>query len=135
MNLGDPTVYGTYMEIFKRVSSSGFQAEIINGVPSFCAVASALGVPLGFGRENIHILPGFYRLKEVREYDGTRILMKSAGKISEVKQELVELEDTGKVKVCAVTDCGMESEKICRDIRALDEKAGYFTTIIVREEG
>lgn len=135
LNLGDPTIYGTYMEIHKRVFSRGFQAEIVSGVPSFCAVAAAVGIPLGFGKENIHILPGFYRPREAEEYDGTRILMKSAGKISQVKQNLVELEEAGRIKAYAVTNCGMESERIYQDIRRLDEEAGYFTTIIVKEEG
>lgn len=135
LNLGDPTIYGTYMEVHKRVFSRGFQAEIISGVPSFCAVAAAVGISLGFGRENIHILPGFYCPKEAEEYGGTRILMKSAGKIGEVKQNLIELEESGKIKAYAVTNCGMESERIYQDIRKLDEEAGYFTTIIVKEEG
>ncbi len=133
LNLGDPTIYGTYMELHKRVLANGYEAKIISGVPSFCAVAAAVGVPLGYGRENIHILPGFYRPKEAEEYDGTRILMKSAGKIGEVKQNLIELEDAGRMKAYAVTNCGMESERIYQDIRTLDEEAGYFTTIIVKE--
>ena len=133
LNLGDPTIYGTYMEIYKRVLAKGFEARIISGVPSFCAVAAAVGIPLGFGGENIHILPGFYHPKEAEEYDGTRILMKSAGRMDEVKQNLTELEDAGRIKAYAVANCGMESEKIYRDIRTLDEKAGYFTTIIVKE--
>lgn len=133
LNLGDPTIYGTYMELHKRVFAKGFETKIISGVPSFCAVAAAVGIPLGFGRENIHILPGFYRPREAEEYDGTRVLMKSAGKISEVKQNLVELENAERMKAYAVTNCGMESEKIYRDIRTLDEEAGYFTTIIVKE--
>lgn len=133
LNLGDPTIYGTYMELHKRVVAKGFEARIISGVPSFCAVAAALGIPLGFGRENIHILPGFYHPKEAEEYDGTRILMKSAGKISEVKRNLVELEEAGRMKAYAVTNCGMESERVYQDICTLDEEAGYFTTIIVKE--
>ena len=59
--------------------------------------------------------------------------MKSAGRMDEVKQNLTELEDAGRIKAYAVANCGMESEKIYRDIRTLDEKAGYFTTIIVKE--
>ena len=59
--------------------------------------------------------------------------MKSGGKISQVKQKLVDLEESGKINAGAVVNCGMENEVICRDIRDLDEDAGYFTTIIVKE--
>lgn len=134
LNLGDPTIYSTYMEIHQRIRKAGFQAELVSGVPSFCAVAAALDVALGSGREKIHILPGFYSLEETEKYEGTRILMKSAGRLDEVKKRLVGLEAEGRVKAWAVTDCGMEKQSVCRDIRLLDEKSGYFTTIIVKED-
>ncbi len=35
LNLGDPSVYGTYMELHSRILKAGYQAEVINGVPSF----------------------------------------------------------------------------------------------------
>lgn len=135
LNLGDPTVYGTYLELHKRLLKEGFCSLLINGVPSFCAVASALSLPLGMGREKIHILPGFYHLEDVEECDGTRILMKSGGRLREVRQRLEQLQETKAVKAYAVSDCGMETEKICRDIRELPDTAGYFTTIIVKEAG
>lgn len=133
LNLGDPTVYGTYMWIHERVRKAGYDAEMISGVPSFCAVAATLNLSLGSRRENIHILPGFYHSQEVEDYDGTRILMKSAGRLDEVKRKLIEMEDDGEIKAFAVTNCGMENQKVCQDIRTLDEDAGYFTTIVVKE--
>lgn len=63
LNLGDPTVYGTYMEIHQRVKKAGKPAVIINGVPSFCAAAAALDTALGLHKESIHILPGSGRGK------------------------------------------------------------------------
>lgn len=135
LNLGDPTVYGTYLELHKRLLAEGFCSLLINGVPSFCAVAAALSIPLGMGREKIHILPGFYHLEDVEKCDGTRILMKSGGRLKEVRKRLEQLEQTGAVKVYAVSDCGMETEQICTDISRLPDTAGYFTTIIVKEAG
>lgn len=43
LNLGDPTVYGTYMEIFKRVSSSGFPGGNYKRSSSFCAGGVSAG--------------------------------------------------------------------------------------------
>lgn len=132
LNLGDPTIYGTCMKFYERVVSAGWKAEIVNGVPSFCAVAGALGIALSAEKEKIHILPGYYCLSEMEGYSDTRILMKSGGRVDEVKARLVKLEEEGKGKAFAVTDCGMESQEICRDIRNLDEKVGYFTTIVIK---
>ncbi len=133
VNLGDPSVYGTYMELHGRMAARGYCARLVSGVPSFCAAASALGIPLASKKEQLHILPGCYESQEVELYPGTRVLMKSGGKISQVKQKLVDLEESGKINAGAVVNCGMENEVICRDIRDLDEDAGYFTTIIVKE--
>lgn len=134
LNLGDPAVYGTYLGIHERIQKKGYEVRLISGVPSFCAVAAALGVALGSGREEIHILPGCYNPQEAESYEGTRVLMKSAGRIDEVKEKLVELENMGKIKAYAVTNCGMEGQRVYREIRELEENAGYFTTIIVKEK-
>lgn len=133
LNLGDPTVYGTYMELHKRVLLRGYETQIISGVPSFCAAAASIGVPLAAQKEKIHIIPGCYHAKEAKEYEGTLILMKSGSNIKEVKRNLIALEETGSCKVYAAVNCGMDNEKICLNIRELNEDAGYFTTIIVRE--
>lgn len=133
LNLGDPTIYGTYMKFHERVVKAGWKAEVINGVTSFCAVAGALGISLGAEKENIHILPGCYHPEEIEEYNDTRILMKSGGNLGKVKEQLKKMEKEKKVKAYAVTDCGMESQEIYRDISKLNEQAGYFTTIVVKE--
>ena len=38
ITLGDPTVYSTYLYLHKKVVARGYDAQIIPGVPSFCAV-------------------------------------------------------------------------------------------------
>ncbi len=134
LNLGDPVVYGTYMKIHKGVTDMGYNAEIVSGVPSFCATAAVIGIPLGQGNEEMHILPGYYSADEIEKYNGTTVLMKSAGRIDKVKKKLVDLEKDGKVKAYAVTNCGMEGQMIYRNIEELREDAGYFTTIVVKEK-
>ncbi len=133
LNLGDPTIYASYMEIHKRLADAGFHAELISGVPSFCAVAATLGIPLGSGKEEIHILPGCYD-DEIGRYKGTTILMKSGGRIGTIKEKLAGMEQRGQISAYAVSDCGMESQVVYSDICQVDEQSGYFTTIIVKEE-
>lgn len=133
LNLGDPTIYSTYMGVHERMQKKGYDARLVSGVPSFCAVAAALNLALGTGKENIHILPGCYHPEELTDYDGTRILMKSGSKVGEVKRKLLEMEASGEIKACAVTNCGMEDQAVCQDIGKLSKEAGYFTTIIVKD--
>jgi len=133
LNLGDPTIYGSYMELHSRVSASGYPAEIVNGVTSFCAVAARLGIALGSRGEEIHILPARYQTQGIESLHGTKVLMKSAGKTGEIKEKLLALEKKNKIKSYAVANCGMEQEMVWKEIRNLEEEAGYFTTIIVQD--
>lgn len=132
INLGDPTVYSTYMGIHERIVKDGYDAEIINGVTSFCAVAGKLGVTLAKSKESIHIYPATYDNNGIFNISGTKVLMKSGKRLSEIKKELCHMEECGKIKAYAVTDCTMENEKICKNISELDENSGYFTTLIVK---
>jgi len=132
INLGDPTIYSTYMGIHERVAADGYNAEIINGVTSFCAVAGRLGTALAKSKESIHIYPATYENEDIFHASGTKILMKSGKRLAKIKKELSDMEQNGKIKAYAVTDCTMDSESICRNISELDENAGYFTTVIVK---
>ena len=40
LTLGDPTVYSTYWYVHRRVAARGYAAELVPGVPSFCAAAA-----------------------------------------------------------------------------------------------
>ena len=42
LTLGDPTIYSTYIYIHRIVKAHGYAPEIINGIPSFCAVSAKL---------------------------------------------------------------------------------------------
>ena len=48
LTLGDPTVYSTYMYLHHEIGKLGYQTEIINGIPSFCAAAAKAGCGVKF---------------------------------------------------------------------------------------
>ena len=139
LNLGDPTIYGSYMTLHELVGAAGYKTELVSGVSSFSAVAAKLGMRLGKRKEVIHIIPGHYSAdeqleKKIREYLGngdTLVIMKSSKDVGEIKRVLVAVESEGLGHAGYVTNCGMPGECIGDDIRDLDENAGYFTTIIV----
>jgi len=128
LTLGDPTVYSTYIYIHKRILERGYQAEIINGIPSFCAVAARLQDSLSEGSGQLHIIPGSYHLENALTLPDTKGLMKSGSKLGQVKAQLKALG----ADAAMVENCGMEQEKIYRTLEEIPEEAGYYSLIIVK---
>lgn len=128
LTLGDPTVYSTYMYIHNRVKLRGYETEIINGIPSFCAVAATLGISLAENKEQLHIFPASYELTDAFALQGTKIFMKMGKKLSEVKSKI---KDAG-INAYMVENCGMENEKIYQNIEEFPEDAGYYSLIIIK---
>lgn len=137
LTIGDPSVYSTYMYIHKRVMQAGFTAVMISGVPSFCAAAVRLGVSLGEMRDEIHIIPASYDVKDTVGYGGTCVYMKSGKKLAELI-EVLRTESKGEagegadMTVYGVTNCGMESERVYRGLDELTKAKGYLTIVIVK---
>ena len=61
ITLGCPTVYATCIYVHKLVLKAGYDAELVAGVTSFCAVAAKLNVSLCEKAEPLIILPGSYK--------------------------------------------------------------------------
>lgn len=131
LTLGDPTVYSTYMYIHRIVKAKGYQTEIINGIPSFCAASARLNESLVDRSQQLHIIPSSYDIEEALEYPGTKVLMKSASKLGIVKKRLSEKSKDADVKM--VENCGMTEEKIYEGIQKIPETAGYYSLVIVKE--
>jgi precorrin-2/cobalt-factor-2 C20-methyltransferase len=130
LTLGDPTVYSTYGYLQKRIGRLGYETEIISGVPSFCAAAAKLGIPLAEGSQQLHVIPAGYRLEESMDLTGTKVYMKAGSRMAALKEHLQEVPGS----VYMVENCGMEGEKLCRCAKELDETAGYYSIVLVKEE-
>lgn len=135
LTIGDPSVYSTYSYIHKRVLGHGGRAQMISGVPSFCAAAAALSVPLAESGEQIHVIPASYETAEGESLAGTRIYMKSGKKLGRLKRILERESRTRELAVYCVENCGMENEKRMAGIESLDDASGYLTLVIVKETG
>lgn len=129
LTLGDPTIYSTYIYLHKRIKESGYETEIISGIPSFCAVAAKLNQGLVEKNEQLHVIPSSYDIEDTIALSGTKVLMKSGKKISTV----IEYLKTKDCQVSMVENCGMEDEKIYRSIDEIKDDAGYYSLIIVKE--
>nr|WP_027870811.1 precorrin-2 C(20)-methyltransferase [[Eubacterium] cellulosolvens] len=129
LTLGDPTVYSTYLYLHRLILESGREAEIISGVPSFCAAAATLGCSLAERDEMIHILPGEADGKLLNSLVGTRVLMKAGRKMADVLDNLSE-----KDEVSIVENCGFPDQRIYREGRETDATTGYFTLAIIKRK-
>lgn len=134
LTIGDPSVYSTYCYIHKRVIKHGGEARMISGVPSFCAAAAALSIPLAESSEEIHVVPASYEIAGTENLPGTRIYMKSGKKLKQLKAALKQEMQTKNLEIYCVENCGMENQKITSGLEGLQETAGYLSIVIVKEQ-
>ena len=134
LTLGDPCIYSTYIYVHRLIIKLGYRAEIIPGVPSFCAVSAKLGDALVEASQPLHIIPGSCEgLRRNLELPGTKVIMKSGRAFPGVLSELAGTGRLGNAKM--IENCGMDSERIVESLHGLGgEPAGYFSVIVVRDE-
>lgn len=129
LTLGDPTVYSTYCYLHERIAALGYDTEIVPGVTSFCAAAAALNIPLCENRQEVHIIPGTYRPTEALNYSGVKVFMKN-----NIPETLAAARQRG-LSVRMVENCGTKDQRVYRSIEEIPEDAGYYSVILVKEEG
>lgn len=129
LTLGDPTVYSTFTYIQEMVEEDGFKTQLVSGVPSFCAAAARVNIPLSIWNEQIHVFPAVHNLAEDLPPTGTCILMKSGSKMKQVKEIL---KNSGRDAVM-VENCGNEKEQVYLHVDEIPDTAGYYSLIIAKE--
>lgn len=129
LTLGDPCIYSTYLYLHERILKAGCQAELVSGVPSFCAAAARTQTGLGKGAEQLHVIPASYQTEEALKLPGTKILMKAGKQLGRVKEQLRGTDS----QVVMVENCGMSGEKVYYGIDEIPESAGYYTLLFVKE--
>ena len=133
LTIGDPTIYSTFGYIMKLAKADGFDVEIVNGITSFCGTAAACETLISERDENIHIISGQNNnIEDILNLPGTKIIMKSGKNIAAIKELLINMEAQGKISVCAVIDCGMETEQIFTSAVTIPDNSRYMMTIIVK---
>ena len=122
LTLGDPGFYSTFSYISDIVKRKAFAIEIINGIPSFCAAAAKMGVPLAAGKESVMISSG-----DFADFEGTLIIMKAGSNLKTLKEKAAEC---GKM-IYLVENCGMNDERIYTGMDAIPDQTGYFSILFV----
>lgn len=130
--LGDPTVYSTYIYIHRRVVNRGYGAEIIPGVPSFCAVAARLNQPLCEKAQRLMIVPASHgEVEDCLSVDANLVFMKAGRELGALRDTLAAhglLE-----RASMVANCGMEGETVCPRFADVPEGTGYFSVVLVKK--
>lgn len=129
LTLGDPTVYSTYIYIHRLVDRQGFSTEIISGVPSFVAAGAKLGDSLADRSEQLHVIPASYDVEEALRLPGTKVLMKAASKMPEVKKVICSQGLSAQM----VENCGMAGEKVYESVQEIPDEAGYYSLVVVKD--
>ena len=128
LTLGDPDIYSTFSYLRDIVKEMGYEVGTIAGIMSISAAAARLNISLADWEESVRILPeGQMDTFDLSE-DMTYVMMKPRGSLDPLKQAIAS---SGK-SVYAVTDCGMDSEKVYYDIEEIPDSVGYFTIIIIK---
>lgn len=130
LTLGDPTVFSTYLSLHQSVLQQGYLAEMISGVPSFCAVAAQLNIGLSQNKEAIHVIPACYGVEETLALPGTKILMKIGKEMKSVKQAIKQSGQS----IWMMENCGMEKQKSYSQLEAIPDLASYYSIIVVKEK-
>lgn len=129
ITLGDSTIYCTFSYLQHYLEADGYQVELVNGIPSFCAAAARLGTSLTEWNEPLHVIPAAHKAEEAISLPGTYVLMKSASCMKDVKDLL---RASGKEVQC-VENCSMEHEKVYKSVEEIPDEAGYFSLIIAKD--
>ena len=130
LTLGDSTVYCTFTYLQHILEEEGYQTELVNGIPSFCAAAARLNIPLVEWNEQLHVVPAAHKTDVKLDQPGQYVLMKSASHMKEIKERLKE---SGR-DVQVVENCSMQDEKIYRSVDEIPDDAGYFSLILAKEK-
>ena len=131
ITLGDPTIYSTYIYVHKKVAARGYEAILVPGVPSFCAVAARLGTSLCEGSQRLLVVPASSDTTDTMDVKANKIFMKAGSGILELQEQLRrhDLLDNAFM----VENCGMENEHIYPRFGELTENSGYFSVVVVKE--
>ncbi|MEG2405648.1 MAG: precorrin-2 C(20)-methyltransferase [Clostridiales bacterium] len=134
ITLGDPSLFSTFMYVFRPIKEAGYEWEVVPGINAPSATAAKLGTGLSDWKESLVIMAATADLdaleETIKNHDNT-VLMKGASKWSDIAMILDKLGLTE--KTAAVERCTMEGERVFTDITNMPEDLSYFLTAIIRK--
>jgi precorrin-2/cobalt-factor-2 C20-methyltransferase len=137
INLGDPLLYGTFINIIQmlRAKDSGLEITVVPGVSSITAAAAGAVIPLAIDDDRLAIISGKSDdrfIKETLSGFDTVIFMKMYRVFDRILAILQEL--NLEQNAVYVEKCTTANERIVTNIAGLKgQKLDYFSLLIVRK--
>ena len=134
LTLGDPMVYSTYSYVMEFLLDRGMEVETISGIPSFCSLAAHLNLPLTQGEESLGVVGMTQSEDEVAAVIDAHqnvVVRKVSANAAGLAKALRDrhLED----HFVMISNIGMDSEKVTRDIADLEKKVPYLSTVLIKK--
>lgn len=129
LNLGDISLYASFRYVADILDRQGYATRMAAGVPSFCAAAARLGMPLTDMTASVHVWPeAACPPADALQHD-THIWMKSGSRLQTL---LAQLDGAGLLgRAVLVQSCGMADEQIYRGVAALEADSRYFSLVLL----
>lgn len=136
LTLGDPMIFSTYINIFIILKDEGFHIKTIPGIPSFCAIAARLGVPLVKENEILSIIPATVEnniLQKVLKNSENIVLMKVSKNFDEI---LNQLRRSGHIKNAILVSRSGLNDEIIHDNLETNKffNINYLSTIVAKKK-
>lgn len=134
LTLGDPMVFSTYSYVMEFLLEREIEVVTLSGVPSFCNLAAQINVPLTQGEESLGVVAMTQPVEEIEQildaHQNIVIMKVSANN----KLLAEELEKRGLEKAFVlVSNIGMETQNVVRDIAVLKGDIPYLSTVLVKK--
>ena len=127
LNIGDVSIYATFGYLQEILQAGGYATAMAAGVPSFCAAAARLNVPLTGGMDTpLTIAPGGWT-DRVLEMPGTKVLMKAGRQLPVL---LDTLQQADKLKIVYTPLHGTGNIPVRRVLKEL----GFNNVYVVKEQ-
>jgi precorrin-2/cobalt-factor-2 C20-methyltransferase len=140
ITLGDPMFYSTFIYICQKMKKEHpeVKLEIIPGVTSLTACATASKIPLTEKNEVVSVVPSGIcseRIREIAKNSNSLVLMKGATRLKGLVPVLEESGFTKKSTVALVKRCTMPEQKAIvgtlGDVQNWDIDEDYFSISII----
>ncbi len=135
ITIGDVSVYSTYMYINQFIEESGFETEIIPGIPSFCSGAALAKIPLMEGRESLVVIPstqdGNLLSNALGMFENV-VVMKVGGSSMRKLADAMSKKGIDISKATVLSRIGLEGEYI--GPIDLSKDYNYLTTVIIKKK-
>lgn len=133
--VGDPFFYGSFMHLYRRLAGK-FPCQIIAGIPAMAGCWSAAGVPITWGDDVLTVLPATLPEAELfakLQATDAAVIMKLGKGFAKAKRAIAQ---AGMLERATYVEYGtMEAESIMPLKDKLDDKAPYFSLIIIAGNG